>query len=302
MAQDPEPFFTQLQPGELGRRFCVWHAPAGWTVPLGLVVHVHAFAEEMNKSRRMVALQARTLSAEGYAVLQTDLLGCGDSAGDFADATWGAWLQDVVAACALAQTRFTQLWPGAPAPALWLWGQRAGALLAAQAVHSLGEQWNLLLWQPSTSGKSVLQQFLRLDTVGSLMGKGGERSPAKAELGAGRCANIAGYAITPALAQGLEAARLEAPVVAAHCARLEWIELGAHPSGAANAAVQPVLQSWADAGWAVRHRSAVGPGFWLTTEIQEAPALLRATLEALRPNVPENTVPGSTASQTAATA
>ncbi len=40
-----------------------------------LVVHVHAFAEEMNKSRRMAAMQSRALAAAGFAVLQIDLLG-----------------------------------------------------------------------------------------------------------------------------------------------------------------------------------------------------------------------------------
>jgi pimeloyl-ACP methyl ester carboxylesterase len=45
---------------------------------------VHPFAEEMNKSRRMAALQSRALAAQGYAVLQIDLFGCGDSGGDFA--------------------------------------------------------------------------------------------------------------------------------------------------------------------------------------------------------------------------
>jgi len=42
----------------------------------------------MNKSRRMVALQARALAGRGFAVLQMDALGCGDSAGDMQDATW----------------------------------------------------------------------------------------------------------------------------------------------------------------------------------------------------------------------
>ena len=43
---------------------------------------VKAWAEEMNKARRMAALQARLLAENGYAVLQIDLHGCGDSSGD----------------------------------------------------------------------------------------------------------------------------------------------------------------------------------------------------------------------------
>ena len=44
------------------------------------------------------ASQARALAQAGYGVLQVDLLGCGDSTGDFADATWAAWLDDAQAA------------------------------------------------------------------------------------------------------------------------------------------------------------------------------------------------------------
>lgn len=81
-----------------GQRFAIFHPAQGGTAR-GLVAYVHPFAEEMNKSRRMAALQAKALAAHGYAVLQLDLLGCGDSSGDFGDASWQAWVDDVVLAC-----------------------------------------------------------------------------------------------------------------------------------------------------------------------------------------------------------
>ena len=83
-----QPQFLALDDREAPRRFAVLHWPAEPRVPLGLVVHAPAFAEEMNKSRRMVALQARALAEDGLAVLLVDPLGCGDSPGDFGDATW----------------------------------------------------------------------------------------------------------------------------------------------------------------------------------------------------------------------
>ena len=49
-------FFLEAKPG---RRFCLYHPPQG--EDRGAVLHVPAHAEEMNKSRRMVALQARRL-------------------------------------------------------------------------------------------------------------------------------------------------------------------------------------------------------------------------------------------------
>ncbi|MCK7493610.1 MAG: alpha/beta hydrolase [Comamonadaceae bacterium] len=77
----------------------------------------------MNKSRRMAALQSRALAAAGFAVLRVDLLGCGDSAGDFGDATWPRWVDDVVAAARWLRRQH----PDAADAPLWLWGLRAGA-------------------------------------------------------------------------------------------------------------------------------------------------------------------------------
>ena len=42
--------------------------------PRGAVVYVHPFAEELNKSRRMAALQARAMAAAGYAVVSLSTL------------------------------------------------------------------------------------------------------------------------------------------------------------------------------------------------------------------------------------
>ncbi|RVU47777.1 hydrolase 2, exosortase A system-associated [Rubrivivax rivuli] len=280
-----EAFYTAVQPSPLGQRFCLWHADAA-QAPRALVVHVHAFAEEMNKSRRMVALQSRALAAAGFAVWRMDLLGCGDSAGEFSDASWAAWVDDVLASVALARERHAATWPGAAPPELWLWGQRAGALLAAEAAQALAEPVNLLFWQPSLQGKQVLQQFLRLETAGALLGKNQEASStqadakggARAALARGEVAAVAGYGLAPALTTGLEAARLAAP---ARQARLEWLDLAPAANQEPTPAAQRHIEAWTAAGWQVRHRSVAGPSFWQTTEIEEAPDLLEATTHAL---------------------
>ena len=272
-----EAFYSAFQPGPLGQRFCLWHADPAHA-PGALVVHVHAFAEEMNKSRRMAALQSRALAAAGCAVLQFDLLGCGDSAGEFSDASWDAWLGDVAGAVALARQRHAAWWPTSPSPQLWLWGQRAGALLAAAAARRLSEPVNLLLWQPTPSGKSVLQQFLRLESAGALLGKGADKGSARAALARGEVAEVAGYPLAPALTQGLEAASLQAPALAA---RLEWLDVAATAALPPTPAAVPVLKAWAEAGWRTRHQTVAGPSFWQTTEVEEAPALIGATVEAL---------------------
>ena len=64
------------------------------------------------------------------AVLLSDLAGCGDSSGDFADASWDLWLEDINQAARWMTARY------ASAP-LWIWGLRSGCLLAAQAGRLL---------------------------------------------------------------------------------------------------------------------------------------------------------------------
>ena len=65
-------------------------------VPLrGCVIHVPAFAEEMNKCRPMVSRQARGLAESGIAVVVPDLSGTGDSEGEFSSATWLNWKADL---------------------------------------------------------------------------------------------------------------------------------------------------------------------------------------------------------------
>lgn len=280
MASAGEPFFhSMLEASSSGRRFCLWHAPQGSTRK-GLVIHVHAFAEEMNKSRRMVALQARALADTGFAVLQMDLLGCGDSEGEFAEATWDLWMADVVAACHFGMDRWNATFPGAAPAQRWLWGHRAGALLAVQAADALRDtHWKLLLWQPTPNGNNVLQQFLRLDGAAALLGKADASQPsAKRRLEAGASIEVGGYVLNPGLARGLGAARLDPP---AKTATVVWLDVSRAPIEAPTPAVLAVLDSWQRAGWSVVHRKVHGPSFWQTTEIEEASELIAATTQAV---------------------
>lgn len=254
-----------------GQRFAIYHPAQGGTTR-GLIAYIHPFAEEMNKSRRMAALQARALAARGYAVLQLDLLGCGDSSGDFGDASWQSWVDDVVLAC-----QWLRRQGNAP---LWLWGLRAGCLLAAQAATQLNETCNFLFWAPTAAGKPLLQQFLRLKAAGD-MASGNAKAmmdSLRQQLAAGKSVDIAGYTLAANLALGLEQATLAAPTAAG---RLEWLDLSTQVNASlAPASVKP-LQAWKAAGFTVRSQIVMGPAFWQTNEIEEAPALIPATVAAL---------------------
>ena len=284
MAVFPDPLFLQVKPGPSGRRFALHHRPPGQ--PRGLVVYVHPFAEEMNKSRRMAALQSRALAEAGFAVLQLDLLGCGDSDGELRDASWAQWVADVVFACGWLRQHYPHTGPDT-AP-LWLWGLRAGALLAADAARQWPEPCHLLFWQPASNGKQLLQQFLRLKAAADLQSGQAKvvMDAARKALADGGDVEVAGYRLPGSISQGLERATLQPlPVTTAGSTpalrRLVWLELSTQAETSLSPAAQTGCAGWQAAGWAVHSQVVTGPAFWQSAEIEDAPALLTGTLRAM---------------------
>lgn len=269
-----------VQPLFLGQgsaaRFGLYHAPHG---PCrGAWLYLPPLGEEMNKARRMAALQAAALARQGYAVLQLDLHGCGDSAGDFGDASWDSWLADVAAGLAWLSATLGAALPQPPG----LWGLRLGALLALDyACRAAVAPAALLLWQPVLQGSSHLTQFLRLKVAAQMLGEEraeGGTAGLRAALARGEALEIAGYMLAPALALGfdsLDASRLLPPCP------VHWCEVVPEAGRPPSAAAARVLSAWQQAGVAAMLRLAPGPQFWATQEIAEAPALLAATCAAL---------------------
>jgi exosortase A-associated hydrolase 2 len=265
-----EPFFLKANGGQ---RFCLYHPPAG--PARGALLYVHPFAEELNRARRMAALQARAFAAAGHAVLQIDLAGCGDSSGDFGEARWELWKADLALAAAWLRAR-------TDAP-LRLWGLRLGALLALDyaraAAHPVA---GMLLWQPVLKGSTYLTQFLRLRLAWALLADGeagGGTAELRAALLAGEPLEIAGYDLDPRLARALDA--LEPLDAFRPACPVDWIEAvtqaGAEPSpGAARAAA-----AWRGAGVDLRLHPVHSAPFWTTTEITESAAWLDAGTAAL---------------------
>lgn len=265
------PFFL---PTDDGHRFCIYH-PAGNHIELGVILYLHPFAEEMNKSRRMAALQARAMAVAGYCVLQIDLLGCGDSSGDFADATWRAWQEDVLLAYRWLRTQ-------SQAP-LTLWGLRAGCMLAASIAVDLPEPANFIFWQPVVYGKQHWQQFMRLKIAGEL-GSGQAKAVTeklRQQFAAGQPVEIAGYSVSPGLVAGLEAAELQPPSV--QPGKVTWFELSMRDDATLAPVSQKCIEQWKASGFNIQAGAICGPGFWQTAEIEDAPELIAATLAALEP-------------------
>lgn len=268
MSLPPQPSAFFLESAR-GRHLAVLHSPPAGLPPRIALLHVHAFAEEMNKARRMVSLQSRALARDGHAVLLLDLTGCGDASGDFGDATWEGWLADVVMGSQWLRDHV-------PAP-LWLWGLRAGGLLAAAAWDRISPAASgLLLWQPPASGQALLSQFLRLKAAGS-MADGQAKATLdglRARLAAGQPVEIGGYGLAAALAQGLGNASLAPP---RQPAQLCLLETSPRAEPTLSPGTERLLTNWRSAGWQAEARAVQGPSFWQTTEIEDAPGLLAAT-------------------------
>lgn len=265
----PEAFFLPLR---RGRRFCIRYAPDAASERRGPILYVHPFAEEMNKSRRMAALQARAFAEAGWTVLQMDLFGCGDSEGDFGEASWDQWQADVIDASAWLR--------GHTGNIPLLWGLRAGCLLASRAAESISPAPPLLLWQPVISGRQWLQQFLRLKVTSQILGEAADRTGVqqlRRRLAEGETLEIAGYMLSPELASGLDAAELTPLHVPT---RVAWLEVAASEPAEFSPAARERIEAWRAAGHRVEAAVVPGEAFWQTQEIAECRGLVGATLAA----------------------
>ena len=145
-----EAFFIGTGPQ---RRFALFTQAVGEA--RGALLYLPPFAEELNRSRHMAARAAQAFAQAGWHVLQIDLHGTGDSEGDFGDASWDSWCEDLTQAHAWLHARVGDATIG-------LWSLRAGSLLGATwlAQQSLDLPW--LAWQPVFNGATYLTQFLRI--------------------------------------------------------------------------------------------------------------------------------------------
>ena len=264
-----KPFFLDASPG---KRFCLYHPPAKNLPGNKAFIYIHPFAEEMNKSRRMAALQSRSFATMGFGVLQIDLYGCGDSEGDFGDAAWDIWKNDINSARQwLIQKGYESI---------YLWGLRLGVLLALDCAKDSEYDFDkLVLWQPVVNGKSFLTQFLRLRLANELMIK--ERGRAlnvhrlREALDAGESLEIAGYTLTPWLAAVIDNLRMNELIV--KNGEIHWFEIVTDMTRTLSPAGVSVLDAWNRSGIHPEVVLIPGQPFWATQEISECPQLITAT-------------------------
>jgi exosortase A-associated hydrolase 2 len=247
--------------GSKGPLFFVVRRPAG--PARGCVLCIPPFAEEMNKARRMLTEASVALAERGIASVTVDLYGTGDSAGDFADADWLGWQQDVIAACARAAALDIAV-SGVVAV-------RLGCALAVAVSARMPALERTVLWQPVFDGRRSLAQFLRLRVMAARMAD---------DKKAGETVEVAGYGLSARLARDLEA--LVAPQeLPKSLGEIHWMEVAMQTDAPLSPATEQLMARSRAAGSRVDYRLFAGEPFWSSTEIVVSREMVRATVDCL---------------------
>jgi exosortase A-associated hydrolase 2 len=263
-----EPFFMQ---GARGRLFCLWLSPPPGVAVRGAVLLIPPFAEEMNKSRRQLTLQARAFAQSGFRVLLLDLYGTGDSEGDFADARWETWIEDLVSAATWLQSH--------GAEGLTLVGLRLGAVLAAELAQRLPRPpERLILWQPVITGRQHVDQFLRLRVAANVLGNGDGVTvrAIRESLIDRQSVEVAGYELTADAVKQIDARDL-LQLTPSSSIHVDWVEIVRSKERGVAPASQRLIEAWRERSADVRTELVIGESFWSTVEIVVVPELIEQT-------------------------
>lgn len=246
----PEPFFLRGSRGDL---FSLYYPPH--RVPSrGSLLYIHPFLEELEASRSIIATVAREIGKLGYGVLSVDLYGCGDSAGEFRDARWETWIEDLVLGVRWLRDR--------NGPRIGLWGLRLGSLLALDLERYLHAISTLnVLWHPPYAGVETLTHFFRRSLLQ-------ENDPAprapkylKSRLASGSSVEIAGWELDPSLAAAIERLELTSLLSqassAVHCA--EFVSSAALRFAAARSRIFAAIEA---SGLAAEYQQLPVSPFW----------------------------------------
>jgi len=266
----------QFIPGTAGRLFVNHFSPAEPDPKRHAVLLIPPFADEMNKSRRMFSMLARSLASQGMDCCLIDLYGTGDSEGNFADADWDIWCRDVqIAHSWLVQQGIMNI---------SLLGMRTGALLASDvAQRRMFTLDKLVFWQPVVDGETFLNQFLRLRLAADMLNTKSKKSTSESlrqSLMRGECVEVAGYMLPPALAQELASKKLVEMDVS-HLGQISWFDVSSHEGASLSQSSQTVVERWQSLGVKVKPSVVTGSSFWMTAEITEVPGLIVASTECL---------------------
>jgi exosortase A-associated hydrolase 2 len=276
-SEGASPFFL---PGRAGNLFTLYHRPAGPAGCRGGVLYVHPFANEMNYTRRAAALLARALAGRGWGVLQVDLFGCGDSDGDFRDASWETWVDDLTTAFDWLQERV--------GGRVGLVGIRLGGLLALDfASRARRNIDRVLLWHPVVNGQEMMTDFLRLKILSDAMGVRGGQPATTRELRkrvySGEPVEVLGYEIMPTLGQAIAAIHI-APLGLTVANPIRWIEVVSTAEDPGRAVAQSTVLAWQAARREATLHLVNGRPFWSSPRIHDSRDMIETVAQIFGEN------------------
>jgi exosortase A-associated hydrolase 2 len=261
--------------GGRGRILAVLRTPRASSAPSVLLIA--PFAEEMNKTRRLLADAALALAMQGLATVLPDLYGTGDSDGEFRDADWAGWHNDLVRTAAWAAEQ------GWPVRALLC--VRLGCILGAQlAAASLAGLERTAFWQPVIEGERHLLQFLRLRVAAGMMDTPrAETVPQLQErLRGGEALEISGYELGSRLAGELATLRL-AEHLSPRLGAVRWWEVVRSVREGLPEASERLISQARTSGLSIAGEQVTGEPFWAATEIVRNAELVERTAKFLAP-------------------
>ena len=245
--------------------------------PRARVLFVPAFGDEMNQMRRMVRLAAEALADRGLASCTFDLHGTGDSSADFADATVDRWLAD----CRRMAARLDASGAVDAAP-LVLLGCRLGAALAARVSHDLSRRPTALVaWAPVLQGRQQLSAMLRAASVARMQRPDDAGTDPKTLWAQGRVAMLAGYPLSPTLAEQLEALDATGVPAAATAVLFDLRAAVDDEPVTPSEALARRAAAWTAQGVRTVARAVAGPAFWNVADLVDVPELVDATVDAV---------------------
>lgn len=274
----PQPFFL---PASCGRVFAVYHQPVGAVKPWGNLLVVPAFNEEMNRCRSMVTMQAQALARLGVGTMVIDLYGTGESDGEYGDARWDIWIENVRQGIEWLET-----YPGG---CIGLLGIRLGVPLALAALQGNQKKRALIAWQPVVDCKNYFTQFMRMRIAGNMDRTDIPKETTgdmRAQLAEGKSIEVAGYEIHPDLAMSIENLRLTG-LMPPKSVSTAWFEKGGGDENVIPPASEKLLNSWRLAGTDAELTVFDGPAFWALHDRFFAPDLVTKTAASVQLLKPE---------------
>lgn len=268
MKNFPEPFFLQSHAGNL---FALFQPAEGQS--RGSLLYVPPFAEEMNRCRHIVAEQTRALAKQGYASLILDLYGTGDSVGEYTEASWSIWVQNIQCAADWLESK-TQT-------QVMLWGLRLGALLAANVANTDPQRFaRLLLWQPVLDGKLFLTQYMRL-RIAFLMDNNlppETTDGMRQAIHSGGILEVAGYPLSNPLFADIDQKRF-GDLTGLARTHIDWFEHVVEAGKPPTIATKRAIDQLSAAGGEVNLHAFTGPPMWQLHKRDDIPDLVSQTTQ-----------------------